>query len=1366
MKSSPAQIKHKNYSKESSPYLNVSKAAKLLGVSPTTLRRFEAEGKIISERGANGYRQFKLDDVRLLQSSQSSQATAAAAPLSKADTTIVVTPKQASTPRSPVFVKAKAGDNLTKGLKLIVKANQHFSRATAITAVLALVATLTAFGIDWRARPFSAPSVLGGSLAEKIITDDTILKIFREAQFSSNVIIPSLSGVAKIDTTTASTFEDSLSLSGDIGGTLSAAEIAENVIGDKELADEIDYSGTLNITGAFELDGDELTAEANDLNTLADNTDELSDFADITIAGFLRSDTSDQYTSGTLSLSDGTFLDLSSIKQDDTAAQGLKLPQNTALTALSSTAGEGFLAWDSTTNQLQVFNGTSWSSNGIGHFTDGGTTTYLTSTTDDLALGGSDSTASFFFDVSGPLFSLGGTSPTIQFNNTGTLTITDSTNTLITIADAGTTGNLTVTGNTTITGTEGVTSLTLSSGDMTISDGSLALTDDDNATSLSVTNNVVTTNTQGLALFSSTSLTTGTLLNLALTEANLTTGYYLKAYDNTAAAAVFTIAEDGVTTIAGTAQGSPALTLTAGDLIVSSGNAGIGTTNPQYRLEVSGAEYVGGTLTAAGHILPSSNNTYDLGSNAARWRDLYLGPNTLHIGTSTSDEYTVSFNTAQNFLGFNLNGSGNDDIVFNGSGNVGVGTTSPSSAIDIVGDIELDGGASSDLYIDYRWGSTDKIRLKGEGTTSDFIVLYNDGTAKNALRLDVSDAEIELFPDNTGGQVGVGTAAPNATLHLSGGSGAIDILRLQSSYSAVGHGAAITWQDSSNDIAKITSILEGTSQVGLALSTYNTTIAERVRISATGNVGVGTTAPGYRLDVGGTGRYTGGVTLDSTLGVTGTTTLSGTLDANGQVDLGDSGDTVSIASSDWAVSTAGALTGISGITNDGGYTQSGTSANTFTGTSTFSNATYSALFTGGNVGIGTTNPLFKLDVAGDIGPDANNTRNIGSPSKYFANGYITNLYGGSSGAFGYWNRTGAILTPLTAGDTVATTGNVGVGTTTPRNALDVSGSAAFGSLPTAALPIANSAYFSGNVGIGITAPSQQLTVNANAIIGSSTATTETLANSGFSLGGDDLFVAGSAGVEGNVYSDGSFIAGASTTISNGSLAQSSGEILNIRTTSANLRLEALTSGDIILFPNSGNVGVGTSGPLNKLDVSGSAAIGSLPTTALPQANSFYVSGNVGIGTTNPSQKLDIAGSLNLSSGSTYKIAGTDVLSGTTLGSGVTASSLTSVGTIGTGIWQGTSVKTGYGGTGVTAYTAGDILYYASGTALTNLAIGSVNYVLTSTGSAPSWTTISGSSITADSLDFTEFRDAMSLDASTSINLAGLPVLTSPDLIFR
>ena len=58
--------------------------------------------------------------------------------------------------------------------------------------------------------------------------------------------------------------------------------------------------------------------------------------------------------------------------------------------------------------------------------------------------------------------------------------------------------------------------------------------------------------------------------------------------------------------------------------------------------------------------------------------------------------------------------------------------------------------------------------------------------------------------------------------------------------------------------------------------------------------------------------------------------------------------------------------------------------------------------------------------------------------------------------------------------------------------------------------------------------------------------------------------------------------------------------------------------------------------------------------------------------------------MNLASGKSLLVAGTSVLSGSTLGSGVTASSLTSVGTIATGVWNGTAIAIANGGTGSTS----------------------------------------------------------------------------------
>ena len=64
---------------------------------------------------------------------------------------------------------------------------------------------------------------------------------------------------------------------------------------------------------------------------------------------------------------------------------------------------------------------------------------------------------------------------------------------------------------------------------------------------------------------------------------------------------------------------------------------------------------------------------------------------------------------------------------------------------------------------------------------------------------------------------------------------------------------------------------------------------------------------------------------------------------------------------------------------------------------------------------------------------------------------------------------------------------------------------------------------------------------------------------------------------------------------------------------------------------------------------------------------------------------------NIASGKTYKINGTTVLSHNTLGSNVTTSSLTTVGTITTGTWQGTPIAVNQGGTGQTSYINGQLL---------------------------------------------------------------------------
>jgi hypothetical protein len=73
-------------------------------------------------------------------------------------------------------------------------------------------------------------------------------------------------------------------------------------------------------------------------------------------------------------------------------------------------------------------------------------------------------------------------------------------------------------------------------------------------------------------------------------------------------------------------------------------------------------------------------------------------------------------------------------------------------------------------------------------------------------------------------------------------------------------------------------------------------------------------------------------------------------------------------------------------------------------------------------------------------------------------------------------------------------------------------------------------------------------------------------------------------------------------------------------------------------------------------------------------------GNVGIGITNPTEKLQVIGNINLSTGSSFKIDGSDVLTISSLGSGVTSSSLTRVGTLSSLLVSG---NVGVGTTSVT-----------------------------------------------------------------------------------
>lgn len=79
-----------------------------------------------------------------------------------------------------------------------------------------------------------------------------------------------------------------------------------------------------------------------------------------------------------------------------------------------------------------------------------------------------------------------------------------------------------------------------------------------------------------------------------------------------------------------------------------------------------------------------------------------------------------------------------------------------------------------------------------------------------------------------------------------------------------------------------------------------------------------------------------------------------------------------------------------------------------------------------------------------------------------------------------------------------------------------------------------------------------------------------------------------------------------------------------------------------------------------------------------------------------------------------------------------------------------NLKIAYGGTGLTSYTAGDLPYFATGTTLSKLGIGTSNQVLTSSGSAPQWSTnLSIGSLTASADSTFNSTGAVQISAGTT-----------------
>jgi hypothetical protein len=285
------------------------------------------------------------------------------------------------------------------------------------------------------------------------------------------------------------------------------------------------------------------------------------------------------------------------------------------------------------------------------------------------------------------------------------------------------------------------------------------------------------------------------------------------------------------------------------------------------------------------------------------------------------------------------------------------------------------------------------------------------------------------------GNVGIGTTSPLSKLHIDG------IVRTEVYYNVKGNdvyfgsGSGLLYSGSAND-----AVVRSSNNVHLAIGGYTA-----LTVNGSSNVGIGTTSPAQMLHVTGNGLFNGNLdvgqgvsTQDSAINVGAGRTGSG----YAYIDL--IGDTTY---TDYALRI---------IRNNSGANASSQIIHRGTGnfsisTNEAANLTFGTsasermrITSAGNVGIGTTNPSYRLSVytSTDYGNNSEYANAIiGLGNAAYPVSIRSYRYGGSylNGLDLYYNDGTSKL-----GLRLDSSGNVGIGTTSPAAKLEVVGDAKFG----------------------------------------------------------------------------------------------------------------------------------------------------------------------------------------------------------------------------------------------------------------------------------------------------------------------------------
>ena len=347
----------------------------------------------------------------------------------------------------------------------------------------------------------------------------------------------------------------------------------------------------------------------------------------------------------------------------------------------------------------------------------------------------------------------------------------------------------------------------------------------------------------------------------------------------------------------------------------SSGNVGIGTTNPAtWKLSVDSSDIYAASFDTSNNVGVVINGNNTTASQIIGFSNSNSTYNELHLRTNSTDT---------------------DGLYIDASGNVGIGTTNPDAKLEVNGNIRIPNAGK--IVFGTAGSPNDYLELNDVNSSGKLLKLVQDG----ATRFDINGVNGNVYMQ---GDVGIGTTSPTKKLQVDGEISGSDVY-INDWGSVSASLATITGNDL--DGSGTTSYIPKWSDSDTLTDSNITDDGNTITLDSTlyvtqSRVGIGTTEPSQSLEVVGNAEISGRVDASQVRveGENRSLVLTKTTDTDAHIAMittGNDGDLDGFISS---------KNGYIGIGGNNGYASINLNIEKSTG----------------YVGIGVRNPLDKLHV--------------------------------------------------------------------------------------------------------------------------------------------------------------------------------------------------------------------------------------------------------------------------------------------------------------------------------------------------------------------------------------------------------------------